>query len=220
MVRPDGRIDVNGRSHRKLIQAISGLSVKKSTTVTSSLRIMLKIKLEQYEGKVEHMYLDTKGYVTVGVGSMLSDATAATKLPFVHSSTNELATHEQIKDEFLRIKARPYGKSEFASKFKPFTTLKLTESVMNEQIAHHIQSFEKELRSIYGDEQFASYPENVKLALFDMIFNLGMSKLKDTYPKFNGHIRNGNYEQAALESKRNGIQASRNAYVANLLRSL
>ncbi|MDF4742558.1 hypothetical protein P3545_06470 [Vibrio parahaemolyticus] len=90
---------------------------------------------------------------------------------------------------------------------------------MNEQIAHHIQSFEKELKVIYGDDAFTSYPDNVKLALFDMIFNLGMPKLKDTYPKFNGHIRNGNYQQAALESKRNGVQAERNAYVANLLRS-
>ncbi|CAI2312544.1 hypothetical protein CGG83_18400 [Vibrio parahaemolyticus] len=219
IARPDGRIDVNGRSHRKLTQAITVLSVKKSVPVSSSLKMKLKIKLEQYEGRVEHMYLDTRGYITVGVGNMLSDVTAATKLPFVHRSTNEPATHEQIKEEFLRVKARPFGESEPASRFKPFTVLKLTESVMNEQIAHHIQSFEKELKVIYGDDAFTSYPDNVKLALFDMIFNLGMPKLKDTYPKFNGHIRNGNYQQAALESKRNGVQAERNAYVANLLRS-
>lgn len=101
MARPDGRIDVNGRSHRKLMQGITVLSAKKAVPVSTSLKMKLKAKLEQYEGRVEHMYLDTRGYITVGVGSMLSDVTAATKLPFVHNSTNEPATYEQIKEEFL-----------------------------------------------------------------------------------------------------------------------
>ena len=33
----------------------------------------------KYEGNVPHMYLDTKGYVTVGVGHLLNDVEAAKK---------------------------------------------------------------------------------------------------------------------------------------------
>jgi len=29
---------------------------------------ILRNKLEKYEGKIDHMYLDSKGYVTVGAG--------------------------------------------------------------------------------------------------------------------------------------------------------
>jgi GH24 family phage-related lysozyme (muramidase) len=219
MARPDGRIDVNGRSHRKLSESISLAATKRVTKIPSSFTLKLKIKIEQYEGRVEHMYLDTRGFVTVGVGHFVQDASAAIKLPFINSTNNQLATADEIRSEFSRIKSRPFGKSESASKFKPFTKLILTEQFMDDQITRHIKNFEKELKAIYGVEQFSSFPDDVKLALFDMIFNLGMSKLRDSYTKFNGYIRNGNYVQAAAESKRNGVPTERNAYVANLLRS-
>lgn len=46
-----------------------------------------------------------------------------------------------------------------------------------------------------------------------------MPQLRDSYPKFIDHIRNGNCVQAAQECNRNGVQAERNAYVSSLLRS-
>lgn len=39
---------------------------------TEAEKLTLRGKLEKYEGLIEHMYLDTKGYVTVGVGHLLS----------------------------------------------------------------------------------------------------------------------------------------------------
>ena len=38
---------------------------------------------DRFEGRIAHMYLDTKGLVTVGVGKMLRNEAAALKLPFV-----------------------------------------------------------------------------------------------------------------------------------------
>jgi len=52
---------------------------------------------------------------------------------------------------------------------------------------------------------------------FDMIFNLGMSKLKNTFPNFNKHLKAGDYKKAALESSRKDIADERNTYVRNLL---
>jgi len=219
MARPDGLIEVNGRSLRKLSQLIEHVEIKRSIPLSGAIKLKLKERFEYYEGRVGHMYLDTRGFVTVGVGSMLSSISEAEKLPFVNITTGHLATLDEIKAEFLTIKSRPFGQSEPAYKFKPFTKLMLTDNFMNEQVMYHIQSFEKELKIIYGNEQFSEFPENVKLALFDMIFNLGMPKLRDSYPKFNDHIRNGNYVQAAQECNRNGVQAERNAYVSSLLRS-
>ena len=37
-------------------------------------------KLEEFEGYAEHMYLDGKGYVTIGIGIMLASAAAASQV--------------------------------------------------------------------------------------------------------------------------------------------
>jgi GH24 family phage-related lysozyme (muramidase) len=39
------------------------------------------------EGNISHMYLDSKGLVTVGVGQMIPEADEATKLSFVERGT-------------------------------------------------------------------------------------------------------------------------------------
>lgn len=43
-------------------------------------RRTLRTTLERYEGRVPHMYLDSRGYVTVGVGHLIGTKSAAIKL--------------------------------------------------------------------------------------------------------------------------------------------
>ena len=49
----------------------------------------LRKTFEQYEGKIPHMYLDTKGLVTVGVGYLLATVVEAQKLPFIVDKTGK-----------------------------------------------------------------------------------------------------------------------------------
>lgn len=217
MVRPDGKIDANGRSHRKFNEKLSAHLATAVLPISGSLKVILKKNLEKYEGRVPHMYLDTVGKVTVGVGHMMTDVQAAQKVPFIVSSTGVPATAKQIEDEFNVIQKRPFGKDFEANEFKVFTSLVLTDSVMNNQVQEHITSFEAELKRIYGATEFAAFPNDVKLALFDMIFNLGMTKLKNTFPNFNKHLKAGDFKSASLESSRTKISDERNAYVRNLL---
>jgi GH24 family phage-related lysozyme (muramidase) len=56
----------------------------------------------------------------------------------------------------------------------------------------------------------------VRLALFDMIFNLGATKLRNSYLAFNRAITKGEWEQAGSECFRKGIQLTRNNYVKGL----
>ncbi|EJL6401228.1 hypothetical protein NMR73_004320, partial [Vibrio navarrensis] len=71
--------------------------------VTTAERATLKLKLEKYEGKVNHMYLDSKGYVTVGVGHLVKDLASAQKLNF--KKDNGLpATKDDIKSDFESVK--------------------------------------------------------------------------------------------------------------------
>lgn len=42
----------------------------------------LRLKLEKYEGKISHLYLGSKGFVTVGVGHLLRGLSSAKKVKF------------------------------------------------------------------------------------------------------------------------------------------
>lgn len=56
-----------------------------------------------------------------------------------------------------------------------------------------------------------------RLALFDLIFNLGASRLRGQYPTMNGAIADLDWEKAAVESNRKPpISPVRNAYVRQL----
>lgn len=174
----------------------------------------LRQALEKYEGKVEHMYLDTKGFVTVGVGHLLIDLAAAQQLNFVHQADMKTASKEEIQTDFDNIKSQSLGL--FASLYKRHTTLKLNDVDIDALTDKHIESFENELQTIYGVSEFSNFPEAVRLALFDMIFNLGMPKLRNGFPTMNKHIKAKDWAAAAEESSRKDIAPERNQYVKDL----
>jgi GH24 family phage-related lysozyme (muramidase) len=66
-------------------------------------------KLKQFEGCVPWMYRDTVGKITVGVGLMLPDASAAAALPFL--ANTRAATPQEIAAEFARVDALPPGRT-------------------------------------------------------------------------------------------------------------
>lgn len=78
------------------------------TTVTAYVE--LKNKIELYEGNIDHMYLDSNGFVTVGVGHMIPNATHAAGLAFYVRKTGAPATEEQRKAEFEAVSKETKGK--------------------------------------------------------------------------------------------------------------
>lgn len=88
----------------------------------------LRKKLDEYEGNISHMYLDSKGYVTVGVGHLLSTLQDAQKLPFMNNK-NIRATVAEIKSDYDNVKKQP--KNRLASFYKKFTKLKLSDVETN-----------------------------------------------------------------------------------------
>lgn len=182
--------------------------------LTADERKALRKKLVEYEGCVEHMYLDVVGKVTVGIGHLLASVADARQLPF-RESTGAPATADDVKKEYENIKRQPHGYSHPASFYKKYTKLRLDLADIDALADKHLNAFETELKRLYPG--FELYPKDVRLALFDMIFNLGMSKLRTRYQNFNKAILAGDWAQAARESSRAQIQSSRNHYVMDLL---
>lgn len=175
---------------------------------------LLRKTLEKYEGRVPHMYLDSKGYVTVGVGHLLAYLVSAQRLPFIKVN-GKRASNTEIKSEYDSIKKQPFG-NYVATFYKTHTKLTLADSDIDKLTNNHIDSFSKELKGFYND--FDLYPTEVRLALFDMVFNLGITRLKSQFKLFNAAVVAKDWQKAANESQRSRpISAARNQYVKDLL---
>lgn len=169
--------------------------------------------LEKFEGKVNHLYLDSKGLVTVGVGHLISNLADAQKLAF-KSAKGLPASAAEIKADYDSVKKQPANR--VALFYKKYTTITLPNTEIDKLTNKHIDSFERELKNIYRD--FSTFPPETKMALFDLIFNVGATNLRNKWPNFNAAINAKDWQKAANNSKR-GIPVSdeRNRYVKDLL---
>ena len=193
-----------------------------------NLKIELRKKLYQYEGKFNHFYLDTKGNVTIGVGHLVPKRNAVSALILYKTKNNksaQVATLQEKQTEYDNIVKLPWGQRYGASSFKSYTTLVMKEHDINLLLDKHIGSFYKELVRIYSKtagyaDNFDSLHKDLKLALFDMILNLGASRLVNIFPKFNAALKAGDWKTAATESNRPDVSLNRNQYVKHLLLSI
>ncbi len=128
-------------------------------------------KLEEFEGAIPWMYRDTVGKVTVGVGLMLPGAEAACRLPFRVGGA--AATEAEIAAEFARVDALPMGRAAlfYRSNDKP----ELARADMDSLLRTVLTGFENRLREALP--QYDALPDGVKMALLDMIYNLGPAGL-------------------------------------------
>ena len=170
-------------------------------------------KLEEFEGSIPWMYRDTVGKVTVGVGLMLPNAAAACRLPFQMNGVP--ATEAQIAAEFARVDALPMGRAAlfYRAPGKPELTPTEIDSLLRTVLA----GFESELRNALPG--YDALPDGVKLALLDMIYNLGPAGLLKGFPKMMAAIDKGDWAKAATCCERRGPGAARNVWTREQLLS-
>jgi GH24 family phage-related lysozyme (muramidase) len=167
-------------------------------------------KLEWFEGAIPWMYLDTRGYVTVGVGLMLPNAAAAQKLPFVVA--HQAATAEEIAAEYARVEAMPMGRPALFYRQDPGLVLEKPE--IDSLLRTVLAGFEGELRAKLPG--YDGFPDSVKLALLDMAYNLGPVGLLHGYPTLIAAVEAGNWAKAAASCFRHGPGAARNQWTQQM----
>ena len=152
------------------------------------------------------MYRDTVGKVTVGVGLMLPDAKAAQALPFMRDARP--ATPEEIAAEYARVDAMTMGRA--SAFYKIPSSLELTQQTIDAKLSSVLEGFEADLRTEFP--HYDTLPDNVKMALLDMIYNLGPAGLFKGFPHLVAAIQNGAWAQAAQHCMRRGPSPARNAW--------
>jgi GH24 family phage-related lysozyme (muramidase) len=163
-------------------------------------------KLKEFEGCVPWMYRDTVGKVTVGVGLMLPSIEAAQALPFFAGT--RAATSGEIAAEFTRVDAMPTGRP--SSFYKTPSALELTQQAIDAQLSVVLQGFEADLRTQLP--HYDALPDTAKMALLDMIYNLGPSGLFKGFPHLMAAVETGAWTQAAANCMRHGPSPERNAW--------
>jgi GH24 family phage-related lysozyme (muramidase) len=162
--------------------------------------------LKEFEGCVPWMYRDTVGKVTVGVGLMLPNTEAAQALPFLAGA--RAATPQEIAAEFARVDALVTGHP--SSFYKSPGSLELTQQTIDAKLTAVLQGFEADLRTQIP--RYDALPDAVKMALLDMIYNLGPAGLFKGFPHLMAAVETGAWTQAAANCMRHGPGPERNAW--------
>ncbi len=172
--------------------------------------------LQRFEGSISHMYVDSKGYVTVGVGRMLPNATEAQKLGFVVRSTGVRATPEQIAADFAKVHAQPMN--HLPGFYKSDLDLPQTEiDRVTKEIAERC---DKEVSASYIG--YGRYPVELRQVLIDMRYNMGGNM--DNFKSFKKAVERANqvgngedWELAARESHRRDVSTERNRWTSDMI---
>lgn len=186
----------------------------------ADVRKSLIIKLEEYEGRVPHLYVDSVGRVTVGVGHMIANRNEMSSLTFMTGGAGvRAATLKEKQDEFDAMAKQPKGRR--AGWYEQHATLTMRAPDIDALTFAHIDSFHAKLVKAYSKAQghpkeFDSLPHNVQLALFDLIFNVGPTGLTK-FTQFNKSIKAGDWKKAAEQCERSQVNGARNEYVKKLL---
>jgi GH24 family phage-related lysozyme (muramidase) len=166
---------------------------------------------ENWEGKISHMYLDTKGLVTVGIGKMLPNIAAAQELDFVRRADAVAATAEEIAADFSAVSAQAAGK--IAGTYRKYTSLDLPDEAIGDLLKTVVEGFENDLEQSFAG--YDSYPLPAKRALLDMIYNLGLDGLLK-FKKMKASVEAGDWTTAAAQCHRNGPSDERNNWTRDL----
>jgi GH24 family phage-related lysozyme (muramidase) len=168
--------------------------------------------LLRWEGYTENMYVDTRGFVTVGIGNMLPSAEAAKKLPFIDAKTGKPATPEQIEAAFAAVARMRKGMS--ADKYAAATTLRLPESTVRQLASDRLKNeFLPALRRMFPG--FDSFPASAQQALVDMAYNLGTGGLAK-FKNLRAACEAGDWARAATECSRSTSRPARNEWTRQM----
>lgn len=150
-----------------------------------------------FEGVVRHMYLDTAGYVTVGVGFMLQNEAAARELTWVPSTSAAIADYRRV---------RVADKGHRASYYAPLCGAWLTDAMMRATFRCKIDGLRLALQRTW---LLDTLPDGVQCAIVDMAYNLGAGGLS-RYVNLRAAVRARDWATAAAECYRRGISDKRN----------
>ncbi|MCG7536125.1 hypothetical protein [Pseudoalteromonas sp. OOF1S-7] len=166
-----------------------------------------------FEGVIDHLYLDTRGNPTIGVGFHVASQDAFTRLSLRNKHTNRPASRAQKRQEYSAFTRLPAGKT--ARWYAQHCTLHLPHSESMRLLELQIGTFELELTRLISPENgytraYQQLPDSVRLAMLDLAYNLGTTNLSSRWPRLLTALKREDWQQAAHECARKHVSKARN----------
>jgi hypothetical protein len=157
------------------------------------------LKDPEVENFAPHMYLDSEGNVTVGIGTLLPDAAKAETLPFVRRGSNVAATSQEIKQAFNSVKSSGLTNTR-APGFRHLTNIDLSEANAELQALDDIKDFLGFLNKTYFPE-FHTFPVLAKMGHLDLAYTAGASGSRNGYKDFAAAVDRRDWKKAGIEQR-------------------
>lgn len=161
-----------------------------------------------YEGKISHLYKDTKGKITCGVGFRIQKKDDLDRLMWQPSLAAAYGDYEDIRD-LEPGRGMPY--------YRRHMTARLTIDTMRQEFGRRLDVIRRLL--LQDGWNLDVLPVPVRIGLTDMAYNMGVAKLGAKFPKFRAAVEAGDWPAAASESHRLDIAEDRNDATRTLILS-
>lgn len=168
-----------------------------------------------FEGFVKHMYLDIKGYVTVGIGNLIDPITLALELPFRYKNKpgipnpGQPASKADIAAEWHFIKNKPELARLGARHCEPLTKLELDAADINSLVMRKLRQFEAALKRYEPFKQFDQWPADAQMGLLGMAWAMG-PHFSPRWPRFSAACKKLDFDAAAANCRIRNASARRN----------
>lgn len=201
---------------------------------TEPFKAKLKAALIKFEKSVSYLYQDSVGQVTIGVGHLVEPEVKVIALKLYRRSDQKQATVDEKKAAWQVVKkekrhytgAKDHKQHVYgAGHYEKLSQLFMRDADIDVLTEDHIVEFHGYLRRAFTKQhgylsEFDDMPESVRLALFDMMFNMGPTRFPRPWHQFVAALKQGDWQEAAIRSNRPQVNAERNAYVRDLLSSV
>lgn len=125
----------------------------------------------QFEGRVNTMYLDVKGLVTVGVGCLIDTPDGAARLPFVHAN-GTVATYTEIVAAWKNLKSHQELSRRHWKYAVPYTHgLRLPDAAVDDLLRERLDANDRIFARTFDD--WDSFPPEAQLAIHSMGWAMG-----------------------------------------------
>lgn len=191
---------------------------------TSDERLLRKaaerLKDPDFEGLVPHIYLDTKGKITTGVGALVDDETTFKAVDWLVDNKRPATDAEKqaAYNRFQDLKRQEkFGQKYGAGYYKDESILQVSEAYALQRMNDHLQNDLKKLRE--GIDGFDSLPYPLKEVLLDIRYNTGaVSQTK--WPNLRNGIREKNLTKIYHNVNRLKIQEKRNQWAKERIKAI
>jgi GH24 family phage-related lysozyme (muramidase) len=154
-----------------------------------------------FEAKVEYMYLDIIGKVTIGIGNLIDPVDTALGLPFVHKTDeSQPATVDEIRAEWNAVHDDSSLATRGARAAAAVTALKLTDSDITALVLSKLSSFARALQATPEFSGLDTWPADAQLGILSMAWALGAG-FGPTWPVFRAACATSDWAAAAAACK-------------------